>query len=183
MGEFLLPPRRRDRCRNERLVSISKNMSRVLRRGANPRMEEVPNLDLADGGSILVSDLIAHIALRKLHAQRGDIASCAPDAERDQKLRFDIYHGHDGERVWAYQGHTLAVAPPQAHSEKLTNRCLLHGSIISSAGSVFRDCFPAEAHRMIAIPPFGIRPRFATIAIHPRFFWRRRSMALDRRAH
>ena len=80
---------RRDRGAQGRLVSISKTLSRALRHGTKRREKPLP-LDLEDGGSILVSEVLTRPTFQKLEVQRADVVHCASEKDATHKLRLDL---------------------------------------------------------------------------------------------
>ena len=77
--EMPAPPHRYSR--NE---SISRHMSRLLRHG--PRAGEPPlNLDIEDGGVILVSSLLKRHALSRMHLAQSEVASISHEKYNGRK--------------------------------------------------------------------------------------------------
>ena len=123
-----------------RIVSISKNLPRVLRHGAN-QWEPALELDLQDGAPSLITDIICHETFRKKRTTEQDIRQCCAETE-DNKRRFDLYAGHGGLSIRAFNGHTLqGVAQPTSHVETMSQRFLLHATQVASARCILREGF------------------------------------------
>ena len=89
----------RPRHDGSRLISISKNMSRLQLHEASVKKEGRLNLILPDGESGGISDAIRHAAFRKLGTAHEDAIACAGGNECQDKLRFEVCDSHEGNRV------------------------------------------------------------------------------------
>ena len=88
-----------------------------------------------------MSELVARPTFRNLSTHRDDIANCSNVPARAEKLRFDLPHGPDGERVRAYQGNSLVVTPPLANALAREQHYLLHATSLRAAASILRGGF------------------------------------------
>ena len=118
-------------------------MGRGLRHGTK-RREKPLLLDLDDGGSILVSQLIIRPTFQNLETQRVDIAHCASEKDATRKLRFDLAQVPDGERIRAFQGHTLNVTTPEAYNLPLRQHYVLHAGNMRAASPILREGFAMQ---------------------------------------
>ena len=125
----------------DRLFRISKTMSRVLRHGADLAREGPLHLNLRDGASALVNEMIAHSAFRRLHATKEDIASCSNERDKSNKMRFELYTAAGGDRARAFQGHTVEAEPCQEHTRMMSQRFALHATQVASARRIVHEGF------------------------------------------
>ena len=138
---------RQSQGKGNRMVSISKNLSRALRHGKDKNGEIEIRLDLNDGASALVNDLVAHPTFARLAATVDDIKSCAQEKGRDQKYRFDVYEANDGWRIRAFQGHTAHAVVAPEHSRGLTQRYLIRATDVATARCITKECLKLVTSR------------------------------------
>ena len=135
----------------KRVISISKNMSRILRHGTDDANEMPIELDLPSGASALVEDLMAHDTFKRLSATMDDVRRCAQEKDKSHKLRFDLYESHDGWRIRAFQGHTAQASAVPEHTGTLTQRFVIHATQVGSARLIANEGFKLIKGRRVSL--------------------------------
>ena len=136
-----MPKGKGRQCKGQgnRIVSISKNMSRILRHGTDGTDEPEIDLDLPSGASALVADLLVRPTFARLSTTVEDVQACAQEKDNSRKFRFDLYESRSWWRVGAFQWHTLQASAIPEQSRRLTQRFLAHATQVGSARLIARE--------------------------------------------
>ena len=132
--------------RMSRTQTISRHMSRMLRHGANPREHRL-DLDLADGGSVLISTLLRHPTYARLHVAQSEIMEICKEQDSSHKLRFDVEATRGGPKVRCFQYHTLPAVRTSDRGAKDRNRYLIQSTDVISATAILRGGMKQTRHR------------------------------------
>ena len=113
-------------------------MSRLLRHGPRKSEDEL-NINLHGGGSVLVSELLGHSALRSMRISQSEPVQITNEKDSGNRMRFEVEDTHDGPNVRCLQGHTLPVDRVNVIYNRPHQRYLLHSTDSHDASEILRS--------------------------------------------
>ena len=123
---------------HSRINTISRMTSRLLRHGPR-RKEGRLDINLQDGGSVLVSGFLLRCAMRQMHVTQAEVMHIATERESGRKMRFEIEATLSGPKIRCLQGHTLPVTRVNAELARTHQRYLLHATDTHAAAEILRS--------------------------------------------
>ena len=137
IGNFVFSRTMPSQIRHSRTGTTTRQMSRLLRHGPNPREHKL-NLNLSDGGSIQAHELLNHPTFTRLHVSHIEILAIAREKDIDNKLRIDLEATADGPKIRCFQWHTLPGSRAFGPRNKSHQRYRIHATDASAAGEILR---------------------------------------------
>ena len=136
-------PSSHNRSRRE---TVSRTMSRLLRHGTRARGDSLA-INLQDGGSVMISALLTHSALRPMHVTQSELMAITDEKDSDNKKRFEVEATHDDPIARCLQGHTLPVTRVNVVFNRPHQRYLIHATDSAAAAEILRSGMKQMKHR------------------------------------
>ena len=160
-------PDPRHHGRHSRTATISRNLSRLLRHG--PRANEARlDINLADGGSVMVGTLLKHPTFSGMHVSRAELMSISHEKDIDRRHRFQLQATLDGPKIKCHQCHTLPVERPSDTRVLAHQRYLIHATEPDAASEIPPPCMKQEKNRQEFHFALNYDDRQAQYLVHSR---------------
>ena len=123
--------------RYNRAESAPRHLGRIIRHGPNGRERPI-EMNIQDGGSVRVHQLLLRPKCSTMHVTAAEILSISRERDSLRKLRLDLQATRDGPKIRFPQRHTLTVERNVGPQHQTHHRYLIHGTGAPAASDILK---------------------------------------------